>query len=284
MASNVKVQFMDGEAFDVSLSNTRYVCDLLKVVKTLKRPPFGAQLKLLSEMTVLKPLDLVDQLAGITLNAVYSKSGLNYLMVHDGGNLILVAEGDEEWDEETAGRAQCPEERWVPAPDVMGATRPATQPENLAKDSYGVIVSATSNRLNMDQSLLNVLRLGSKFGEPRCVLGREIDKCINSFIFNNGDQNPTLTMDFGRTVVLTRIGSTCYHERAIKYFEVWSSADADSNSATWESWGTVRNDFGKDSVVFVDRAPTSSRLVRIKATSRRGVGAQVGPLFAYGWS
>jgi len=269
----VHVQFMDGSTFDVSVSDTAHVGDLTKVLRNLKQPPRPTtKLKLLSEtFLVLNPLDPVAPLKGTTVNAIYSNtSEQSYLVVKE-GELVLVDEGDEDWNEHAARRGHISECKWVPAPEAVAGI----QSENLAKESLGVTVSATSIHLKQEQNLLNVLRLGSKFGEPRCILGAD-----DSFCFGQGDWNPVLTVDFGRTVTLTRVGATCYQSRWVNYFEVWSSTD----SVSWESWGHVRAYVSdKQDSMFIDRTPTPVRMIRIKATSGQIRGAQIGPLFAYGY-
>mmetsp|Transcript_49980 Transcript_49980/g.112265 ORF Transcript_49980/g.112265 Transcript_49980/m.112265 type:complete len:294 (-) Transcript_49980:41-922(-) len=272
MSANVSVEFLDGEVLILPVSEADYVRDLLKRAQVAKPPPTSATLRLLSGEVLVKSQELATPLAGKTLNAVYGPK-LSYLVPRE-GRVTLVDECDEGWDEAIAGESQVAQERWVPAPDADGLV----ELRNLAKEAEGVTLTATTkNYCNDDQKLLNLLRLGSTVGEPLYVPEG------STSLRGGTDGNPKLILDFGRVVMLQRVGATCSAtNRWRDWFEAWSKADPADDD--WESWGMdTAASHSPDEVFFLDRPPTRVRLLQIKATSGKVPGGRVRHLFAYGF-
>jgi len=107
----------------------------------------------------------------------------------------------------------------------------------------------------------------------------------NTFIFSREDKDPELFVDFGRIVVLTRVGSVVHSRFQMTSMEVACTAEADSAAATWEVWGTDRTSPDTDGMIFFDHAPTKVRLVRIRIYVESGLVslARIGAVFAYGF-
>eukprot|EP00931_Biecheleriopsis_adriatica_P118421 TRINITY_DN93836_c0_g1_i1.p1 TRINITY_DN93836_c0_g1~~TRINITY_DN93836_c0_g1_i1.p1 ORF type:complete len:307 (-),score=57.12 TRINITY_DN93836_c0_g1_i1:27-881(-) len=273
----VTVNFLSGQSFEIEVAETDTVLELLMKVKRAMPPPTAAShLKLVSASGVLRARESAAGLVGAVVDAAYATGERSYYVLED-GQLSLVDEGDDGWDEETSKRfcragGFCSEEHWVPPPDGRVELR------NLVRESEGVSLTASSNIFNDEQKLLNIIRLGSAHGEPRCVV-----KGDSSFIFAERDRNPTLTLDFGRVVLLQRVGAIGAKDRWINSFEVTSTPDADPRDGSWTSWGVDRHRHTGGGPIFLDMsAPIPARFVRFKVTSGHVNGARVGNLFAYG--
>lgn len=275
----VILQFMNGESFQVPVKDNDNVLHLVDFAKTRRPPPKASScLKLMTaDGCLLSGEQLLAPLVGTVVTAVYSTCKLSYLQknIHvQNGALVLVEEGDANWSKDIGKKAFVKRDRWVPAP-CGGVV-------NLARASEGVTVTASSNIFDDPEMLNNVLRLGSQFGEPRYM-----PKVENTFVFSREDRHPELLIDFGRTVVLTRFGSAVYGRFINAFMEVACSEDADSETATWEVWGTDRimaPDY-TSGIIFFDHAPTKVRLARIRVhvTSGDISFARFGAVFAYGF-
>eukprot|EP00928_Gymnodinium_smaydae_P051506 TRINITY_DN35063_c0_g1_i1.p1 TRINITY_DN35063_c0_g1~~TRINITY_DN35063_c0_g1_i1.p1 ORF type:complete len:288 (-),score=33.98 TRINITY_DN35063_c0_g1_i1:69-932(-) len=282
---SVTVAFLNGQSFDIPVADEDTVRELSHKVKHVQ-PPFmltHSLLAVVAESEVL-PLDApVGPLVGSTLTASYVCSERSYFIM-DAGRLVLLNEGDERWSAADADKWSdsigfCAPAYWVPPPDGREKLR------NLVKPSEGVTVTSSSNIFNDEQKLQNIIRLGSKHGEPRCVVVGD-----SSFIFSGGDADPTIVLDFGREVSLLRVGAIGPpRDRWINFFEVSSTLEPDPATHSWETWGTERRGY-RDGMAggpfFVDSPsaiPIRARLVRMKVCSGHVNGARVGNLFAYGW-
>lgn len=198
----INVHFLEGELLAIPVKESDYARVLSDAVRARRPPPKpSARLKLLTaEGEILGLSQLLGPFLGATVMAVYEQSDTSYLVVKD-GRLSLIDEGDEGWSEEVSKKAFVKEEDWVPAPPAPNAEGGGPEIVNLAKESEGAIVSSTSNIFNDAEKLNNVIRFGSKFGEPRYMPGGD-----NSFIFGRGDRDPKLYLDFGKPVCLIRVG------------------------------------------------------------------------------
>eukprot|EP00747_Dinoflagellata_sp_TGD_P165977 gnl/TRDRNA2_/TRDRNA2_188077_c0_seq1.p1 gnl/TRDRNA2_/TRDRNA2_188077_c0~~gnl/TRDRNA2_/TRDRNA2_188077_c0_seq1.p1 ORF type:complete len:290 (+),score=56.31 gnl/TRDRNA2_/TRDRNA2_188077_c0_seq1:66-935(+) len=274
MAASVTLEFLGGEELTVPLLDEDLVRDLLKRAKTAKPPPAMASLQIASGEVLFKPSESAAPLAGKTVQALYSPT-LSYLVPRD-GSVALVDECHEEWMEDIAAKMQVPEESWVPAPDADGGS--AGRVRNLAKLAEGVTLTTTRAFQPENEMLLNLLRLGSKVGEPLYVPEQK-----HAFR-GGGDGSPKLILDFGRVVTLQRVGAICSGTDKFKdWLEVWSkSEDGDDGDDSWESWGIgVAGE--RPGFFSVDRHPTQVRVLRINASSGRIPGGRVRHLFAYGF-
>lgn len=216
MAANVTLEFLGGEELTVPLLDEDLVRDLLKRTQTAKPPPAMASLQIASGEVLFKPSESAAPLAGKTVQALYSPT-LSYLVPRD-GSVALVDECHEEWKEDIAAKMQVPEESWVPAPDVDGGS--AGRVRNLAKLAESVTLTTTRAFQPENEMLLNLLRLGSKVGEPLYVPEQK-------HAFRGGtDGSPKLILDFGRVVTLQRVGAICSGTDKFKdWLEVWSKPE-----------------------------------------------------------
>jgi len=269
----INVQFLGGTVLRLPVGVAVHVRDLVTSIKAANPPPTPyARLKLISQAAQVLDLSGASaSLVGTTIHAVYCSSELGYLVKNSDGTWIFLQEDDDAWSEEMGKKSFVDEDRWVSPTESDGHVV-----ENLAKASNGVSITASSNFFQDLEILNNLIRLGSKFGDPRYMMAAD----DNSFVFASDDRDPKLILDFGRTVVLTRIGSICYAESWLDYFAAESSDDGNS----WLDWGTDKGGRRRDGgVVFFDREPTSARFVRMRATSGHFSGARIGPVFAYGF-
>eukprot|EP00933_Yihiella_yeosuensis_P007708 TRINITY_DN112864_c0_g1_i1.p1 TRINITY_DN112864_c0_g1~~TRINITY_DN112864_c0_g1_i1.p1 ORF type:complete len:287 (-),score=56.69 TRINITY_DN112864_c0_g1_i1:25-885(-) len=282
MAAKVHVQFLDGESISDDVDAFGNVAELMRKLKLQKPPPKpSARLQLVLESRILSPLESVKQFADESLTAIYTTSESSYYILSSDGELKLQDEGDAGWDEEIGNKMSQAqkEELWVPPP--AKATSSDSEPRNLARESEGVTITATSNifRDDLKGRLGNLLRLGSKYGEPQCFI-----KGDRSFIFAGPDQDPRITVDFGRTVMLQRVGVIGSSDRWIDRFSVRSSEDGSADDAKWEEWGEDKKSHYDGGPVFIDSSsPAPARLIQIQAKSGHSPGARVGPIFAYGY-
>lgn len=223
--------------------------------------------------------------ASLMLLVVEGFSENAYLTKHEStGEIILLQEGDEGWKEQTVNISM---DKWVPAPgekDVGGA-----EVQNIAKESEGATVFATSFRNpEYHERLKNVIRLGAKFGDPRYTPGGD-----NSFIFTefyrfrdapgatDADQEHNLYVDFGKDVIISRVGTMCYRDRCIEEIQISSSEDSDRTTTNWLVWGGSTGGLDEGGVVYYDHDPIRVRLLRFSVYSS-SLGARIGPVFAYG--
>jgi hypothetical protein len=270
----VHVGFMQGDTMPITLQPSEKVADLKKAVEARMPCPAGMTLKFLQEGRVLKPTDNIRPLAGVTLLAVISAPEKSYLIIKQ-SQIAIVSEDDFDFDDELAKKAQTRPESWVPSPTSW------PQCSNLARESLDAVASASSNLWGSDsvaeEKLKNVLRLGSQHGDPRFVGGD------NSFIFRERQSSQTLTVTLSGPCMLVRIGSMCYNDRWLNYFEVSSQA---AQGGDWVDWGCTRPRRKSSEPLFFDREePTEVRTIRFKVSSGHyyGAGARLGPVFAYGW-
>eukprot|EP00929_Paragymnodinium_shiwhaense_P089844 TRINITY_DN50030_c0_g1_i3.p1 TRINITY_DN50030_c0_g1~~TRINITY_DN50030_c0_g1_i3.p1 ORF type:complete len:190 (+),score=15.25 TRINITY_DN50030_c0_g1_i3:190-759(+) len=173
---------------------------------------------------------------------------------------------------------QISEDLWVPAPP--NTEGPPTL-RNLAKIAEGValrVIGGNRPFCQEHEKLLNLLRLGSKVGEPLYFTKP-------ASVRGGMDGRPRLILDFGRTVTVQRVGATCSGtDNHTDWFEVWSTAhDLDTlDDDMWEPWGRAST-AERPGMFFLDRCPTRARFLRIAASSGRIPGGKVHHLFAYGY-
>jgi len=193
----------------------------------------------------------------------------------DSDEIKLYAEGDPDFDESNCKKAQVPPDKWVPKPNAYEGCL------NFAAESLGTTATVSSNlwgqSLAASEKLKNVLRLGSIHGDPRFVGGD------NSFIFRENQRDQTMLVDLGQICNLVRVGSMCYGDRWLNFFEVHTRPTNDG-SDEWQSWGSDRTRRRSGGVVYFDREPTAAQFIRFKCSSGHyhGAGARLGPIFAYG--
>lgn len=251
--------------------------------------PAGTTVKLSWDGRLLEDRETLAPLHTLHLQGCWAKSENSYRFSRE-QEIVLVSEGDAEWNEELCNKAQVYEDKWVPAPPTPeeDGNSASAWPEgktlrNMARLSevQDVWVSSSlwGNNPVATEKLHNVLRLGSRHGEPRFVGGD------NSFIFKENEAgDPTMVIDFGCTVDLLRLGSMCYGDRFINKLRI-STSIGEGETEEWTLWGESKESKRNGGVIFFDRALTSVRRVKIIARSGHygGAGARIGPIFAWGF-
>lgn len=268
------IQMMGGAVVELRVPPSGRVAELKQAFLAVKPCPPGKLVRLMRGPTILKDADPLLGLETTGIMAVFTVPEMSYLIQRDGG-VCLVAEGDADFTEETAKKAQVGQEKWVPPHPDHAECR------NLASVSEGASASASSiiwsKGLAAEEKLKNVLRLGSVHGDPRYMDGD------NSFIFAENQQRQELTIDLGKDCVLVRIGTMCYGDRFLNRFAVRTWVDNEEEAV---EWGDDRTSRSKPGVAFFDKEPTLVRKICMRCASGHyhGAGARVGPVFAYGWA
>lgn len=273
----VVVCFLSGSEVVVPVVAEHTVADVVRAVLAQKEPPPGRRLTLLDGGHEVRLTDSAAALAGRSLTGVFSGHDLGYLVFNDAGDgVALLMPGDDAFDPELAERAaNVDPSSWVAPPEGHPECR------NLASLDLGASAIASSNiwgtGLAGAEKLKNVLRLGSRYGDPR-ILGGD-----TSFIFKERDADQTLVVDLGQPTFLVRVGTMSYKDRWLDRLEIDTSSQ-EAAPSEWTSWGRAGCSHNGGPVHLDTEAPISARFVRFRCSSGHyyGAGARLGPVFAYG--